>query len=47
MRMKGQRILRVVTFEDNPTYRFISDNAHSASAKYGVKSVSLLATKPA
>lgn len=38
--------LRVVTVEDNPAYRFISDNAVGASRKYGVKSVSLLAKKP-
>ena len=28
-------------------YQFISDQARNAGAKYGVKSVSLLATKPA
>ena len=38
--------LRVETVEDNPSYRFISDNAQGASRKYGVKSVSLLAVKP-
>jgi SAM-dependent methyltransferase len=37
--------LRVETVEDNPSYRFISDNALGASRKYGVKSVSLLAVK--
>jgi arsenite methyltransferase len=38
--------LRVETIHDNPQYRFISDNARGAAKKYGVKSVSLLATKP-
>ncbi len=38
--------LRVVTREDNPQYRFISDNALGASEKFGVKSVSILAVKP-
>ena len=38
--------LRIETFRDNP-YEFISDRARDASAKYGVKSVSLLAVKPA
>jgi arsenite methyltransferase len=31
---------------DNPQYQFISDNAKGASAKFGVKSISLLAVKP-
>ncbi|MHB1166873.1 MAG: methyltransferase domain-containing protein [Candidatus Nanopelagicales bacterium] len=39
--------LKPVSIEDNPAYRFISDSAQGATAKYGVKSVSLLATKPA
>ncbi|MGH6922486.1 MAG: methyltransferase domain-containing protein [Propylenella sp.] len=39
--------LKVVAIEDNPAYQFLSDNAKGASVKYGVKSVSLLATKPA
>jgi arsenite methyltransferase len=39
--------LRVVGVEENPAYRFISDNARGASRKYGVKSVSLLAIQPA
>jgi hypothetical protein len=30
---------------DNSAYQFISDNAKGASRKYGVKSVSLLATR--
>jgi arsenite methyltransferase len=37
--------LRVKTIEDNPAYRFISDSALGATRKYGVKSVSVLATK--
>jgi SAM-dependent methyltransferase len=39
--------LKLITTLDNPTYRFVSDSAQGASAKYGVKSISLLATKPA
>lgn len=38
--------LRVEQTQDNPQYLFISDNALGASKKYGVKSISLLATKP-
>ncbi|HET7729630.1 MAG TPA: methyltransferase domain-containing protein [Usitatibacter sp.] len=38
--------LRVVRQEENAKYAFISDNARGASAKYGVKSISLLAVKP-
>jgi arsenite methyltransferase len=37
--------LRVVTMEHNSAYNFISDNARSASGKYGVKSMSVLAVK--
>ena len=37
--------LRIDDLRDNP-YEFISERARSASAKYGVKSVSLLAVKP-
>jgi arsenite methyltransferase len=37
--------LRIEQIRDNP-YEFISDRARDASAKYGVKSVSLLAVKP-
>jgi arsenite methyltransferase len=37
--------LRVESIRDNP-YEFISERARNASAKYGVKSVSLLASKP-
>jgi ubiquinone/menaquinone biosynthesis C-methylase UbiE len=36
--------LRIETIRDNP-YEFISDRARDASAKYGVKSVSVLAVK--
>jgi SAM-dependent methyltransferase len=38
--------LQVDKVEDNPQYQFISDNAKGASKKFGVKSISLLATKP-
>jgi ubiquinone/menaquinone biosynthesis C-methylase UbiE len=38
--------LRVERFEDNPAYRFISENARGASRKFGVKSVSVRAVKP-
>jgi arsenite methyltransferase len=37
--------LRVVRRRFNPAYRFLSSNATNASQKYGVKSISLLATK--
>jgi ubiquinone/menaquinone biosynthesis C-methylase UbiE len=37
--------LKLETIQDNPQYRFISDNAKSAVRKWGVKSVSLLALK--
>jgi ubiquinone/menaquinone biosynthesis C-methylase UbiE len=37
--------LRVEVVQDNPQYRFLSDNARSAARKYGVKSISLRATK--
>ena len=37
--------LRVEAVRDNP-YEFISERARDASAKYGVRSVSLLAEKP-
>ena len=37
--------LRVEAVQDNPQYRFISDNARAAARKYGVKSVSILAVK--
>ena len=38
--------LTVAVVEDNPQYRFLSTSALGASEAYGVKSVSLLATKP-
>jgi len=38
--------LTIATKRSN-AYEFISDQARNASAKYGVKSISLLATKPA
>jgi SAM-dependent methyltransferase len=38
--------LKVAKVQENPSYQFISDNARGASQKFGVKSVSLLATKP-
>jgi arsenite methyltransferase len=37
--------MRVVVEEENLQYAFISDNARGASRKYGVKSISLLATR--
>jgi len=37
--------LRVRQMRDNPQYHFISSNALGATRKYGVKSISLLATK--
>jgi SAM-dependent methyltransferase len=37
--------LKVLTIEENPSYRFISDSALGATRKYGVKSVSVLAEK--
>jgi hypothetical protein len=37
--------LRVEVVQDNPQYRFISDNAQAAVRKYGIKSVSILAVK--
>ena len=45
----GERIraagLRVGEVRDNPQYRFISKNAQGAAAKFGVKSISLVAMK--
>jgi arsenite methyltransferase len=38
--------LQVERVEDNTAYRFISDRAQKATAKWGVKSVSVLARKP-
>jgi arsenite methyltransferase len=37
--------LRIETVQENP-YQFISEQARSASGRYGVKSISLLAVKP-
>ncbi len=39
--------LSVTEVRDNDAYRFISDGASSATEKFGVKSISLLAVKPA
>jgi arsenite methyltransferase len=39
--------LELQTVQDNPQYHFISDSAQGATETFGVKSVSLLATKPA
>ena len=36
---------KVDAVEDNPAYTFISDSALGATRKYGVKSVSVLATR--
>jgi arsenite methyltransferase len=38
--------LRVERIDENPQYQFISDRAKRATAKFGVKSVSVLARKP-
>ena len=38
--------LRVERFDDNTEYRFISERARKATAKWGVRSVSILARKP-
>jgi ubiquinone/menaquinone biosynthesis C-methylase UbiE len=38
--------LLVDRLEENTAYRFISDRAHSAARKYGVKSISLVARRP-
>jgi arsenite methyltransferase len=37
--------LTVERIEENPQYQFTSDRAKRATAKYGVKSVSVLARK--
>jgi arsenite methyltransferase len=39
--------LTVVTVQENPEYEFISDSAQGATTTFGVKSISILATKPA
>jgi hypothetical protein len=38
--------LTIDRVEDNAQYRFISESARQATAKWGVKSVSILAHKP-
>lgn len=38
--------LELRTVKDNPKYHFISDSAQGATQTFGVKSVSVLATKP-
>lgn len=38
--------LRIERLEENEAYRFISERAQKAMAKWGVKSISLLARKP-
>ena len=38
--------LSVERVQNNSEYRFISDRAQKATAKWGVKSVSILASKP-
>jgi ubiquinone/menaquinone biosynthesis C-methylase UbiE len=39
--------LAIQEIKENPEYAFLSEQARNASVKFGVKSVSLLATKPA
>ena len=39
--------LRIDSIHDNPQYGFLSDSARGASRTYGIKSISLLAVKPA
>jgi ubiquinone/menaquinone biosynthesis C-methylase UbiE len=38
--------LHVTTVQENPQYLFLSDSAQGATTTFGVKSVSILATKP-
>lgn len=38
--------LRVETLQENPQYRFTSENAQGATRTFGVKSISLLAVRP-
>lgn len=38
--------LEIATVVDNPAYEFISDSAQGATTTFGVKSISVLATKP-
>lgn len=44
--MIEQAGLRVESVEENREYQFVSDRAKSATGKWGVKSVSILARKP-
>jgi ubiquinone/menaquinone biosynthesis C-methylase UbiE len=37
--------LSIETIQENPEYRFISDSAQGATDAFGVKSISVLATK--
>ena len=39
--------LRVEAVQENPEYAFISDSAQGATGTFGVKSISILATRPA
>ena len=41
----GAAGLRVQRVKDNPHYQFVSNNAQSATRKFGVKSISLVATR--
>jgi SAM-dependent methyltransferase len=38
--------LHIETVQENPQYRFISDSAQGATDTFGVKSISVLATRP-
>jgi arsenite methyltransferase len=38
--------LRIDAVQDNPEYAFLSDSAQRATGTFGVKSISILATKP-
>ena len=38
--------LEVCKVQENPHYQFISDSAQGATKTFGVKSISVLATKP-
>jgi SAM-dependent methyltransferase len=38
--------LSIEILQENPQYRFISDSAQGATSTFGVKSISVLATKP-
>ena len=45
VRQSRLRASSVKTVEDNPQYQFISRTRQGATKKYGVKSVSIVATK--